>query len=60
MLTARLSCHDEAAAKRLCSRRLSSSRIAAAASQRLDEERLSTNTTYIGDMMFGAWARKPD
>ncbi|PDT80237.1 methyltransferase domain-containing protein [Sinorhizobium sp. BJ1] len=25
---------------------------------RLDEERLSTNTTYIGDMMFGAWARK--
>ncbi len=26
---------------------------------RLDAERLVTNTTYIGDMMFGAWAHKP-
>lgn len=26
---------------------------------RLDAERLETNATYIGDMMFGAWARKP-
>ena len=27
--------------------------------QRLDQERASVNTTYIGDMMFGAWAGKP-
>ena len=27
--------------------------------ERLDRERQSTNATYIGDMMFGAWARKP-
>lgn len=27
--------------------------------QRLDEERVRTNLTYIGDMKFGAWARKP-
>lgn len=27
--------------------------------QRLDEERLRTNLTYVGDMKFGAWARKP-
>jgi SAM-dependent methyltransferase len=27
--------------------------------QRLDAERAATNATYIGDMMFGAWARKP-
>jgi len=27
--------------------------------QRLDAERLGTNATYVGDMMFGAWARKP-
>lgn len=26
---------------------------------RLDAERVSTNATYIGDMMFGVWARKP-
>lgn len=26
---------------------------------RLDEERVRTDTTYVGDMMFGAWARKP-
>jgi hypothetical protein len=26
---------------------------------RLDRERLSANTTYIGDVMFGAWGRKP-
>lgn len=26
---------------------------------RLATERVATNTTYIGDMMFGAWARKP-
>ncbi len=26
---------------------------------RLTAERLETNATYIGDMMFGAWARKP-
>lgn len=27
--------------------------------QRLIEERRSANATYIGDMAFGAWARKP-
>ena len=27
--------------------------------ERLNAERLKTNATYIGDMMFGAWARKP-
>lgn len=27
---------------------------------RLDAERASLNATYIGDMMFGAWARNPD
>lgn len=27
--------------------------------QRLDGERTNTNATYVGDMMFGAWARKP-
>jgi SAM-dependent methyltransferase len=27
--------------------------------ERLDEERMRTNATYVGDMMFGAWARKP-
>ena len=27
--------------------------------QRLEEERMTTNTTYVGDVMFGAWARKP-
>ncbi|MEO7469068.1 MAG: methyltransferase domain-containing protein [Sphingobium limneticum] len=26
---------------------------------RLNAERLETNATYISDMMFGAWARKP-
>ena len=26
--------------------------------QRLENERISTNATYVGDMMFGAWARK--
>ena len=26
---------------------------------RLDEERKATKATYVGDMMFGAWARKP-
>ena len=25
---------------------------------RLDAERMNTNATYIGDVMFGAWARK--
>lgn len=27
--------------------------------QRLDMERRNTGATYIGDMMFGVWARKP-
>lgn len=27
--------------------------------ERLDEERMNTHTTYVGDMMFGAWARTP-
>lgn len=27
--------------------------------RRLDEERVSTNATYVADMVFGAWARKP-
>lgn len=27
--------------------------------ERLDAERQATGATYIGDMMFGAWARKP-
>lgn len=27
--------------------------------RRLVEERERANTTYIGDMVFGAWARKP-
>lgn len=27
--------------------------------RRLDEERVDTDATYIGDMMFGAWARRP-
>lgn len=27
--------------------------------RRLDEERVGTNATYVGDVMFGAWARKP-
>lgn len=27
--------------------------------RRLDEERTSTGITYVGDMKFGAWARKP-
>ncbi len=27
--------------------------------RRLDAEQESTNATYVGDMMFGAWARKP-
>ena len=27
--------------------------------RRLDEERLAVSATYVGDMMFGAWARKP-
>ncbi len=27
---------------------------------RLDAERLNTNATYVGDMMFGVWARKPE
>lgn len=27
--------------------------------RRLDDERLRSNATYVGDMMFGAWARKP-
>lgn len=27
--------------------------------RRLDEERAAVPATYIGDMMFGAWARKP-
>jgi ubiquinone/menaquinone biosynthesis C-methylase UbiE len=27
--------------------------------QRLEDERMRTDATYIGDMMFGAWARKP-
>jgi len=27
--------------------------------RRLDEERMRTNVTYVADMMFGAWARKP-
>ena len=26
--------------------------------ERLDAERVNTNATYIGDVMFGAWARK--
>jgi hypothetical protein len=26
--------------------------------QRLDEERLNSEGIYIGDVMFGAWARK--
>lgn len=26
--------------------------------QRLEQERLSTDGTYVGDMMFGAWARR--
>lgn len=26
--------------------------------QRLNDERLSTNSTYVSDMVFGAWARK--
>lgn len=27
--------------------------------QRLDEERAGANTVYVGEMLFGAWARKP-
>lgn len=27
--------------------------------RRLDEERAGTDATYVGDMVFGAWARKP-
>lgn len=27
--------------------------------QRLDQERLQSNSIYIGDVAFGAWARKP-
>lgn len=27
--------------------------------QRLDEERMQSNSIYIGDVAFGAWARKP-
>jgi hypothetical protein len=27
--------------------------------QRLDEERTQSTGIYIGDVMFGAWARKP-
>src|SRR5471032_1397904 len=27
--------------------------------QRLDEERTHTQNIFIGDMIFGAWARKP-
>ena len=27
--------------------------------QRLEDEWRRTNATYVGDMMFGAWARKP-
>jgi SAM-dependent methyltransferase len=27
--------------------------------QRLDEERVRTNLTYVGDMKFGVWSRKP-
>jgi SAM-dependent methyltransferase len=27
--------------------------------RRLDEERAGTGATYVGDMVFGAWARKP-
>jgi hypothetical protein len=27
--------------------------------QRLVEERRKANATYVGDMVFGAWARKP-
>ena len=27
--------------------------------QRLVEERAKANATYIGDMVFGAWARRP-
>jgi ubiquinone/menaquinone biosynthesis C-methylase UbiE len=27
--------------------------------ERLDRERLNMNATYVGDMMFGVWARKP-
>jgi hypothetical protein len=27
--------------------------------QRLDEERTQSAGIYIGDVMFGAWARKP-
>jgi hypothetical protein len=28
--------------------------------QRLDEERMQSDGIYIGDVMFGAWASKPD
>jgi hypothetical protein len=28
--------------------------------QRLLEERQKANATYVGDMVFGAWARKPE
>jgi hypothetical protein len=27
--------------------------------ERLIEERQKANATYVGDMVFGAWARKP-
>jgi hypothetical protein len=27
--------------------------------QRLVEEREKANATYVGEMVFGAWARKP-